>query len=561
MKLRTSLLTSFLSVAAVAVIVGAFGIFNIRAIDKADTYLYEKMTVPIAEMMKATESFQRVRINLRDLLDTDDPEVIAATERAVRELRATADENLTKYGSTLVTDKGRQLYALLMESWKSYSKIAERIPALHVAGRDEEARALLNGEGKTVALAVQEAIAVQVGLKLELAVATSASNTALAKSATLAMILTMIAGAAIAIAIGFLITRSVIRKLGTEPAEIERIAKALSEGNLDLELSQSDRAFGAYASIIAMVRRLEEVLGAIRSATDNVTSGSEQISSTAQTLSQGATEQAAGAEEVSASMEEMSATARQNTDSATSTENLARKAAEDAEEGGKAVTETVNAMRQIASSIGIIEEIARQTNLLALNAAIEAARAGDAGKGFAVVASEVRKLAERSQKAAAEISVLSADSVAVSEKAGELLAKMVPDIRKTADLMQEIAAASKEQDSGTEQSAKAVTQLDSVIQNNSAASEELAAAAEELSGQALSLREQVAFFRFKGSARGLPGESGETDRRHERGTAPASAHALPRVTGRPPVAAIRKAVSTAMVPVSRMGSDDDFESF
>ncbi len=560
MKLRTSLLLSFLSVAAVAVVVGAFGMFNIRAIDKADTYLYEKMTVPIAQMLKATESFQRLRINLRDLVESNDPQEIAAIAKVIGELRSTADENLTNYGTTLVTDNGKRLYKVLMEQWKNYSKIADTVTALGTAGRDDEAQVLIRGEGKATALAVQKAIEEQVGLKLDLAVATSDSNSALAASATLAMILTILVGAAIAIIIGLLITRSVIRKLGTEPAEIEKIAKSLSEGNLDLELSGAEKAIGAYASMLVMVRRLEEVIGTIRTATDNVTSGSEQISATAQALSQGATEQAAGAEEVSASMEEMSATARQNTDSATSTETLARKVADDAEEGGKAVNETVNAMRQIASSIGIIEEIARQTNLLALNAAIEAARAGDAGKGFAVVASEVRKLAERSQKAAAEISVLSADSVAVSEKAGQLLAKMVPDIRKTADLMQEIAAASKEQDSGTEESAKAVTQLDSVIQNNSAASEELAAAAEELSGQALSLREQVSFFKFRGNVQALPTDRDQVERRH--GGMPSGSAARRAAAGRPLASAVRRAVAaTAMVPVASTTADDDFESF
>jgi methyl-accepting chemotaxis protein len=551
MKLRTSLLSSFLSVAGVAVIVGAFGIFNIRAISVADTSLYERMTVPIAQMMKATESFQRIRINLRDLVESNDPAEIAATKKTVEDLAAVVDENLTNYGTTLITDKGRQLYTKLMEEWKNYRRVIDSVTTLDAAGRDDEAHDVLYGEGKETALKLQAAIEVQVGLKLDLAVAAANSNAALARSATLAMLLTILAGALIALAVGILITRSVIKKLGTEPAEIERIAGALAEGRLDLAGTNSDRATGAYASIAAMVRKLEEVLGAIRTATDNVTSGSEQISTTAQALSQGATEQAAGAEEVSSSMEEMAATTRQNTESATSTEGLARKTAEDAEEGGKTVAETVNAMRQIASSISIIEEIARQTNLLALNAAIEAARAGDAGKGFAVVASEVRKLAERSQKAAAEISVLSADSVAVAEKAGIVLTKMVPDIRKTADLMQEIAAASREQDSGTEQVTKAVTQLDTVIQNNSAASEELAAAAEELSGQALALREQVAFFRIGGN----DGADAVGERRHE------ARERLPASSARREQPVAHRRAVTAMTTVSGPNSDDDFESF
>ena len=202
-------------------------------------------------------------------------------------------------------------------------------------------------------------------------------------------------------------------------------------------------------------------------------------------------------------MEEIAATTRQNTENAVATEALSRKVAEDALEGGRAVEDTVKAMKDIASSITIIEEIARQTNLLALNAAIEAARAGEAGKGFAVVASEVRKLAERAQKAASGISVLSKGSVEVAEKAGVLLGRIVPDIQRTSSLMQEIASASREQSAGVEQVTQAVAQLDNVIQRNSAASEELAASAEELSGQAASQQEALSFFRLSEAKTGL----------------------------------------------------------
>jgi len=195
-------------------------------------------------------------------------------------------------------------------------------------------------------------------------------------------------------------------------------------------------------------------------------------------------------------MEEMAATIKQNTDNAQQTEKIALKSAEDAIGSGKAVTETVGAMREIAGKISIIEEIARQTNLLALNAAIEAARAGEHGKGFAVVASEVRKLAERSQTAAGEISKLSVSSVQVAEKAGELLSKLVPDIKKTAELVQEISAASAEQNTGVEQVNKASQQLDQVIQQNAGAAEEMSSMAEELSSQAEQLQSSISFFKL-----------------------------------------------------------------
>ncbi|BCS54836.1 methyl-accepting chemotaxis protein [Geobacter sp. SVR] len=245
-----------------------------------------------------------------------------------------------------------------------------------------------------------------------------------------------------------------------------------------------------------MVRKLAEVIIEVKAAADNVASGSQELSTSSAQMSQGATEQAAAAEEASASMEQMSANIRQNADNALQTEKIAIKSADDARQGGTAVEETVHAMKEIAGKISIIEEIARQTNLLALNAAIEAARAGEHGKGFAVVASEVRKLAERSQKAAAEISNLSSTSVEVAVKAGDLLSKMVPDIQKTAELVQEISAASREQDTGAEQINKAIQQLDSVIQQNASASEQMSATAEELASQADQLQQSIEFFRI-----------------------------------------------------------------
>ncbi len=243
---------------------------------------------------------------------------------------------------------------------------------------------------------------------------------------------------------------------------------------------------------VMVTRSVTGVLDEVKTVADTVAAASQEMSSGSEELSQGATEQASSIEEASSSMEQMASNIRQNADNAQQTERIAVKSAEDARAGGKAVTETVNAMKEIAEKISIIEEIARQTNLLALNAAIEAARAGEHGKGFAVVAAEVRKLAERSQTAAAEISELSGTSVEVAEKAGEMLEKLVPDIQKTAELVEEISAASNEQNTGAEQINKAIQQLDQVIQQNAGASEELASTSEELSSQAEQLKAAVA---------------------------------------------------------------------
>ncbi|NVN93522.1 MAG: methyl-accepting chemotaxis protein, partial [Desulfuromonadales bacterium] len=271
-------------------------------------------------------------------------------------------------------------------------------------------------------------------------------------------------------------------------------AKKVSQGNLMVELKKRCDNDDLMESLAVMVDKLKEVVTEVQSAADNVASGGQEMSATAQQMSQGATEQAASAEEVSSSMEQMASSIRQNTDNAMQTEKIAIKSAADAKEGGIAVNETVAAMKQIATKISIIEEIARQTNLLALNAAIEAARAGEHGKGFAVVASEVRKLAERSQSAAGEISQLSTSSVAIAEQAGNMLNMMLPDIQRTAELVQEISAASREQDTGASQINKAIQQLDQVIQQNASASEEMASTTEELSSQAEQLKSTIAFF-------------------------------------------------------------------
>ncbi len=317
-----------------------------------------------------------------------------------------------------------------------------------------------------------------------------ASTTRVKTLQTVLGLLSLLAGAVISL----LITRGILRQLGGEPAMIASIADRLAAGDLTIRMERGTKDVGVYAAMKNMVVKLQEVVVAVKAASDNVAAGSQALSASSGEMSQGSTEQAASAEEASSSIEEMTANIRQNADNAIQTEKIATKASEDARAAGEAALENMASMKEVASKILIIEEIARQTNLLALNAAIEAARAGEHGRGFAVVAAEVRKLAERSQAAAAEINKLSVSSVELAERSGKMLQEMVPSIQRTAELVQEIAAASREQDSGAGQISKAIQQLDQVIQQNASVAEETASTAEELTAQAEQLQEMISFF-------------------------------------------------------------------
>ncbi|MES2296919.1 MAG: methyl-accepting chemotaxis protein [Pseudomonadota bacterium] len=319
----------------------------------------------------------------------------------------------------------------------------------------------------------------------------SAAVTAMYTASAVALVLLVI--------LGLFILRGIMRQLGGDPAYAAEIVTRVAQGDLTghIHVRDGDTSSLLY-SMKTMVQTLCEVVTEVNSGASSLASASEQVSATAQSLSQAASEQASGTEETSASVEQMTASISQNTENARVTDAIASKAANEAAEGGDAVRSTVAAMQQIAKKISIIDDIAYQTNLLALNAAIEAARAGEHGKGFAVVAAEVRKLAERSQVAAQEIEEVASGSVQMAEKAGKLLDEMVPNIRKTSDLVQEITAASEEQSAGVGQINAAVTQLSQTTQQNASSSEELAATAEEMSNQAEQLQQAMAFFKLAG---------------------------------------------------------------
>lgn len=315
------------------------------------------------------------------------------------------------------------------------------------------------------------------------------------------LIIISLVASSIIIAVMVFIFVDLFKVLGGEPAYTSTIVSQVASGylNVDIQLKQNDKS-SLLASVAAMCRQLSQIIAEVRSSADALSSASEEVNATAQSLAKGASVQAASVEETSASMEEMSASIAQNSENSKITDGMAQKAAKDAATSGEAVLGTVEAMQKIAERITVIDDIAYQTNLLALNAAIEAGRAGEHGRGFAVVASEVRKLAERSQVAAQEIGSLATETVKRAEKAGIMLNDMVPAIRKTADLVQEIAAASQEQNVGVGQINSAIGQVSQTLQQNAAASEELSSTAEEMSAQAVRLQESMTYFKLETSA-------------------------------------------------------------
>ena len=287
-----------------------------------------------------------------------------------------------------------------------------------------------------------------------------------------------------------------LKTMTTNLMSTAAVADAIADGDLTVQAKPLSEHDTLGIALERMLEKLRQIVSDALSASSNVAAASQELAASAEQLSQGATEQASAAEEASSSMEEMASNVKQNADNASQTEKIARQSALDAEASGTAVARAVQAMETIAQKITIVQEIARQTDLLALNAAVEAARAGEHGRGFAVVASEVRKLAERSQTAAQEIGALSIDTVKSAQEAGGMLARLVPDIKRTAELVEEITAACREQDIGSAQINQAIQQLDKVTQQNASASEQVSATSEELTTQADQLQSTIAYFQI-----------------------------------------------------------------
>ncbi len=431
---------------------------------------------------------------VRNLLLVTDAEQLQEERARLDSAAEVVKDRLTKLGDTIRSDEGKALLAAVVERRDTYIEVQKRLVGLIDNANRDAFKQLLLTDGRSAQAdyfaAIEALIKYQGGLMDEAAAEAAESYHASRN------LLFIIAGSAglLALLVAFWITRSITTPL----RRAVEVANQLADGDLAVEIDSQrrDETGQLLGAMSNMVAKLSQIIGEVSSAADSLASASEEVSATAQSMSQGATEQAASVEETSATLEQASASIQQNSDNARVTNEMAGSAADQATEGGKAVEETVAAMKQIAEKISIIEDIAYKTNLLALNAAIEAARAGEHGKGFAVVADEVRKLAERSQVSAQEISNLAGGSVKIAERAGKLLEAMLPTIRRTADLVQEITAASEEQATGISQLNSAMGQLDKVAQQSASSSEELASTSEEMSAQAQQLMATVGFFRI-----------------------------------------------------------------
>lgn len=496
LKIGQRITGAFAIVMAITMLLGTFAYVQLKRIDNAVNLLINDSLPGTKWITEIQHSADYNRGLLLERVLTRDPSKWAISERESQMIKARVTNALANYEKTISTDKDRQLFEALKATRLDFISSFDHVLSLVKASNTSEAIAEIDKKFSPAYQKFKLAIEAEVEINAQASDEGAKSIVDSVRQAKTGQLVGLGLALVIASVVSLLCARTITRPLGEAVMAVEAVAN----GDLTVEIAVNsrDELGRMMASLQLMVGNLRRTVGEVATAAQNVASGSEQLNGTATQLAQGSTEQSASTEETTSAMEQIAASIQQNADNARQTDKIASKVAEDAKASGEAVSKTASAMKEIAERINIIEEIARKTDLLALNAAVEAARAGEHGRGFAVVASEVRKLAERSQTAAAEISRLTSGGVTQAEGAGKMLEKLVPEIRKTAELVQEISAASGEQSTGAGQINLALQELDKVVQQNAAAAEQMAAASQELSSQADILQSSIAFFKMSG---------------------------------------------------------------
>ncbi|WP_454713920.1 methyl-accepting chemotaxis protein [Caulobacter segnis] len=574
------------------------GISSLNKINSAQTAM---ISGPMAQMQRVQAAnialLQITRAQKNMGLASDNEELRGQNgkaDKARKQVQSLIDEGIAQAR----TQESKAKWVALNQDWEGYAAIDLKMRDLMMTGHRAEAvgmmattqRPLTNAVtarvddlvafneqqlkdadedgNKTFAASRNILIAVLVGSLLMAAAAAAWISITISKG------LSKVASLADAVALGDLDQRvnvttndeikdlvETVNRMTENLRATAAVADKVADGDLTVETKPLSDKDTLGIALQRMVERLRGVVSDAISASENVSAGSQELSAASEQVSQGATEQASSAEEASASMEEMAANIKQNADNAAQTEKIARQSAQDAEASGDAVNRAVDAMQTIAEKIAIVQEIARQTDLLALNAAVEAARAGEHGRGFAVVASEVRKLAERSQTAATEISAVSSNTVKAAQSAGEMLTTLVPNIRRTAELVSEISAACREQDIGSSQINEAIQQLDKVTQQNASASEQMSATSEELAAQAEELQASIAYFRLSNGGQGARKPTAPVVRLPARAAKPAAVSKAPSRKAPRAVAAQQARAQGFALDLSQGGPDADDREF
>jgi methyl-accepting chemotaxis protein len=513
LKIGTKLLSSFILLALIAGVIGWVGISSIQKSNDNDTVLYQQGAVPIALLGQISSDFQRVRVNLgKIILVRDRAEKQKYAER-IKEFSTRISKNLELVAKTASGSEEKALIKDFNESRSVFRPLLGKISDLSMAGKDDDALAIYNGEATTAGRLEQDVIDKLVALSLHEAKALNDNNTIMANASIRITLILAIIGMILAVGLGIFITRIITIPLQGAVNTARRVAA----GDLTsrVEAKYTDETGQLLMALKEMNESLVQIVGDVRTGADSIAMATEEIAAGNLDLSQRTEEQASALEETASSMEELTSTVKQNADNAQAANQLAINASGVAVKGGEVINRVVLTMesitgssKKIADIIGVIDGIAFQTNILALNAAVEAARAGEQGRGFAVVASEVRSLAQRSAAAAKEIKTLIEDSVGkvqdgsrLVEEAGRTTQEIVTSIRQVTDIMAEISAASIEQSSGIEQVNIAITQMDDVTQQNAALVEEAAAAAESLEEQGRQMVAVVARFTLENSAK------------------------------------------------------------